>query len=328
MANMSKAAFGSKDNIETAKSTGTIDEYDVLYLDNGEIGWIDKNKNTVISTTRTQEDIEVNGVTGLGIENGGTIPSGKSLDEIVKMLVQKAVPPTYTAPTVTLVRSGDGTASGNYEAGTSITPVLTATFNKNDAGDLTKLAILKGSSEVGSDTSSPYTYTGEAIVLGDETVTFKAQATYGDGDVKNNNLGTPDATGQIKAGTKDSSNFNYVGQRNAFWGYGTGTMESPTSDQIRGLANKRLNPTAGSVISVAIATGSQHIIFALPAPRTLTQVSYDDLGDKGMLSAFTHSTVQVADARGGVNGLKDYNVYLYNMSTPSAATMNFSFTIG
>ena len=182
MANMSKAAFGSKDNIETAKSAGTIDEYDVLYLDNGEIGWIDKNKNTVISTTRTQEDIEVNGVTGLGIENGGTIPSGKSLDEIVKMLVQKAVPPTYTAPTVTLVRSGDGTASGNYEAGTSITPVLTATFNKNDAGDLTKLAILKGSSEVGSDTSSPYTYTGEAIVLGDETVTFKAQATYGDGE--------------------------------------------------------------------------------------------------------------------------------------------------
>ena len=92
--------------------------------------------------------------------------------------------------------------------------------------------------------------------------------------------------------------------------------------------NKRLNVSANNVISVAIATGSQHIIFALPTPRTLTQVSYDDLGDKGMLSAFTSSTVQVADARGGENGLKDYNVYIYNMSTPSAATMNFSFTIG
>ena len=57
-------------------------------------------------------------------------------------------------------------------------------------------------------------------------------------------------------------------------------------------------------------------------------MSYDDLGDKGMLTAFTSSTVQVADARGGSNGLKDYNVYVYNMSTASSATMNFSFTIG
>lgn len=328
MANMSKAAFGSKDNIETAKSAGTIDEYDVLYLDNGEIGWIDKNKNTVISTVRTQEEIEVNGVTGLGIENGKKIPPSSSLDEIVKMLVQKPLHPDYTEPTVTLVRSGDGTASGNYEAGTSITPVLTATFNKNDAGDLTKLAILKGSSEVGSDTSSPYTYTGEAIVLGDETVTFKAQATYEDGDVKNNNLGTPDATGQIKAGTKDSSNFNYVGQRNLFWGTGVGELPELTSDTIRGLTNKKLNPTQGYSWNIPIAVGQQYVIFAYRSTlRDVNEVMYVETNDTGMASSFTKTLVNVADARGGENGTVEYKVYSYRMAAPAAASMTFKVTI-
>lgn len=329
MAMQTKIGYGNKADIDTAITATTIDEGDIIFTkDTEELAFIKPDKTVMYPKNRTSKDYTLNGTSLGALQNGEKIPEGTSIDELLNMITQKAIAPTYTQPTVTLAKSGSGTAAGNYEAGTSITPILTATFNKNDAGDLTKLAILKGSSEVGSDTSSPYTYTGEAIVLGDETITFKAQATYKDGEVKNNNLGNPDATGQIKAGTKDSSVLSFVGQRNAFWGYGAGTIESPSSDQIRGLANKRLNVSANNVISVAIATGSQHIIFALPAPRTLKQVSYDDLGDKGMLSAFTKTTVQVADARGGENGKKDYNVYVYNMSTPSAATMNFSFTIG
>lgn len=329
MAMQTKIGYGNKTDLESAITATTIDEGDIIFTkDTEELAFIKPDKTVMYPKDRTSKDYTLNGTSLGALQNGEKIPEGTSIDELLNMITQKAIAPTYTQPTVTLTKSGSGTAAGSYEAGTSITPILTATYNKNDAGDLTKLAILKGSSEVGSDTSSPYTYTGEAIVLGDETITFKAQATYEDGEVKNNNLGNPDATGQIKAGTKESSALSFVGQRNAFWGYGAGTIESPSSDQIRGLANKRLNVSANNVISVAIATGSQHIIFALPAPRTLKQVSYDDLGDKGMLSAFAKTTVQVADARGGSNGMKDYNVYVYNMSTPSAATMNFSFTIG
>ena len=324
-----KIGYGNKDNIETAITEQTLDSGDIVFTkDTNEMAFIDSENTPHFMKSRSTKEYTLNGTDLGALKDGETIPEGTSIDDLLNMITQKAIAPTYTQPTVSLAKSGSGTAAGSYEAGTSIIPILTATFNKNDAGDLTKLAVLKGSDEVGSETTSPYTYTGEAIVLGDETITFTAQATYSDGPVKNNNLGQPDATGQIKAGAKTSSALSYVGQRNAFWGYGAGTIESPTSDQIRGLANKRLNVSANNVISVAIATGSQHIIFALPAPRTLTQVSYDDLGDKGMLSAFTSSTVQVADARGGENGLKDYNVYIYNMSTPSAATMNFSFTIG
>lgn len=324
-----KIGYGNKTDLNAAISASTIDEGDlVVTKDTEELAFVKPDKSPLFIKSRSSKEYTLNGTDLGALKDGESIPEGTSIDDLLNMITQKAIAPTYNQPTVSIAKSGAGTAAGSYEAGTSITPIFTATFNKNDAGTLTKLAVLKGSAEVGSGTASPYTYTGEAIVLGDETITYKAQATYGDGPVKNNNLGTPDATGQVKAGTKDSSALSFVGQRNTFWGYGAGTIESPSSDQIRGLANKRLNVAANNVISVAIATGSQHIVFALPAPRTLKQVSYDDLGDKGMLSAFTKTTVQVADARGGENGKKDYNVYVYNMSTPSAATMNFSFTIG
>ena len=188
MANLSKHAFGSKANIETAKQEGKIDAYDVLFLDNGETGWIDKDGETQLATPRTQTPIVVNGVTGLGIADKETIPAGKSLEEIVKMLVQKPIPATYVKPTVSLANNG-GQGAGAVEAGTSVTPKIRATFNKNDAGDLTNLVIKKGGSIVKEGTATPVDYAGEAIVVGDETVSFSASATYKEGAIKNNNLG-------------------------------------------------------------------------------------------------------------------------------------------
>lgn len=328
MANMSKAAFGSKENIGSALEQKKIDEYDILYLDNQEIGWIDRNGEIVISTTRTQNPIQINGVTGLGLNNGETIPAGKSLDEIVRMLVQKAVPPTYNKPSVSIVKASNGTASGNYEAGTTITPALTATFTKNDAGDLTKISMLKGSTEVGSDTTSPYAYAGNAFVLGDETISFKAQATYGDGVVKNNNLGTPDPSGQIKAGTVESSFYNYVGQRNLFYGTGVGEVPELTSDTIRSLSNKKLNPTNGTQFKINVAVGQQYIIAAYPSTlRDVQQIKYEEANDASMATNFTRVTVDVADARGGDNGKVSYTVIYYYMAVPAAAPMTFTVTI-
>ena len=106
MAVISRHAFGSKANIETAKTEGIIDAYDVLFLDTKEIGWIAKDGSTVMATPRTQESIVVNGVTGLGISNGATIAAGTSLDEFVKMVVQKAIPATYNKPAVSIANNG------------------------------------------------------------------------------------------------------------------------------------------------------------------------------------------------------------------------------
>lgn len=327
MAQTAKHAFGSKANIETAKQAGTINEHDLLLLDNKEIGWIDKQGNTVISTSRTQEDIKVNGPTVFGVANGATIPAGTSFDELVKMLVQKATPASYTKPTLALANNG-GQASGNVEAGSSITPKLKATFTKNDAGALTSIAIKKGSTEVATGTESPLTYTGEAIVIGDETITFSATAAYGDAPVKQNNLGQDSTENWFAGSTVTSSNYSIIGKRNLFYGTGVGAVPTVTSSMVRDLTNTKLAPAQGTSFNVNVAVGQQYIVFAYPATlRDVNNVTYVEANDSGMASNFTKTTIDVADARGGENGLMSYKVYTYAMAVPAAAGMTFKVTI-
>ena len=324
---VSRQTFGSKDRIDAAKASGAIDEYDVMYLDNREIGWIDKDGNTVIATSRTQEDISVNGVTGLGIDNNATIPAGTSFDDLVKMLVQKAIPASYTKPTVSIANNS-GQASGNVEAGTSITPKLKATFTKNDAGDLTNIVIKKGTAEVATGTTSPLTYTGEAYVIGDESITFSATATYADAPVKQNNLGQDSTENWFAGSSISSSNYTITGKRNMFYGTGVGAVPTVTSDFVRGLVNKKLAPAAGTAVTINVAVGQQYIAFAYPADlRDVNNVTYVEANDSGMASSFTKNTIDVADARGGENGLKSYKVYTYAMAVPAAAAMTFKVTI-
>lgn len=323
----SRFGFGAKEDIGTAVEAGTINEYDFLCLDNGEVGWIDANKKTVINTPRTQTDIKVNGVTGLGIGNNETITAGKSLDEIVKMLVQKPIPATYTKPSVSIANNG-GSASGDVEAGTSVTPKLRATFNKNDAGDLTKLEILKGGQSVGSGTATPYDYSGEAIVIGDETVTFTAKATYNEGAIKNNNLGQASPDGHITAGSVTSGNYSVTGRRNLFYGTGVGATPELTSDVVRKLANKKLNPTQGYSFTMNVATGQQYIIIAYKDNlRDLFKVHYVEGNDPNLGKNFVKSTLQVADSRGGENGLVGYKCFVLQLSTPAKANMTLNVTI-
>ena len=327
MANTVKHAFGAKERIESAKQAGAINEYDVLLLDSKEVAWIDKSGDTVISTTRTQEALTVNGVTGLGIANGATIPAGTSFEDFVKMVVQKAIPATYTKPTVSLANNS-GQASGNVEAGTSITPKLKATFTKNDAGDLTNIVIKNGSTEVATGTTSPLTHTGEAITIGDETITFSATATYGDAPVKQNNLGQDSTENWFAGSTVSSSNYSITGKRNMFYGTGVGAVPTVTSDMVRGLTNTKLAPAQGTAITINVAVGQQYIAFAYPADlRDVNNVTYVEANDSGMASSFTKTTIDVADARGGTNGLKSYKVYTYAMAVPAAAGMTFKVTI-
>ena len=59
MAMKAKHAFGSSENLTSALSSGTIDSFDILFLDgdtdNPKIGWIDKNGNPVILKEEDEE---------------------------------------------------------------------------------------------------------------------------------------------------------------------------------------------------------------------------------------------------------------------------------
>ena len=323
-----KFATGKKNGIEAAKESGLIDANDfVVTSDTDELAFINKSGETKFIKSKSSKSYTLNGTSLGSLASGQTIPEGIDMDGLLNLITQKAIPATYTKPTVSITNNG-GQASGAVEAGTSITPKLRATFNKNDAGVLTKLEVLKAGQSLGSNASSPYDYTGEAIVVGDETITFTAKATYEEGEIKNNNLGKPSPDGHITAGSVTSGNYSITGQRNMFYGTGVGEIPELNSETIRGLANKKLNPTNGYVFTIPIAIGQQYVIFAYPNTlKDVTQVMYVETNDTGMASSFTKTLVDIADARGGENGKKSYKVYSYRMSTPAAAGMTFKVTI-
>lgn len=49
MAEKAKHAFGSEAKIPEALASGKIDAYDILFLDEKKVGWIDKNGEVVIA---------------------------------------------------------------------------------------------------------------------------------------------------------------------------------------------------------------------------------------------------------------------------------------
>lgn len=50
----SKHAFGSEANVDNAIEQGLIDAYDVLFLNEGKIGWVDRDGNKVILEDKEQ----------------------------------------------------------------------------------------------------------------------------------------------------------------------------------------------------------------------------------------------------------------------------------
>lgn len=50
----SKHAFGSEVNVDAALEQGLIDAYDILFLTEGKVGWIDKDGNKVIVEDKKQ----------------------------------------------------------------------------------------------------------------------------------------------------------------------------------------------------------------------------------------------------------------------------------
>lgn len=323
-----KFATGEKAGIEAAKQAGKIDANDfVITSDTDELAFINKSGETKFIKSKSSKSYTLNGTSLGSLASGQTIPEGIDMDGLLNLITQKEIKATYTKPSVSITNNG-GQAAGAVETGTSVTPKLRATFAKNDAGALTALDVLKGGVKVGGGTTSPYDYVGEAIVVGDETITYTAKATYGEGAIKNNNLGQPSPNGHIEAGSVNSSNYSITGQRNLFYGTGVGDLPELNSATVRGLANKKLNPTQGYSFNINIAQGQQYVIFAYPATlRDVNNVTYVEANDPGMASSFTKTLVDVADARGGENGKKSYKTYSFRMSTPAAAGMTFKVTI-
>ena len=321
---------GPKAQIAQAIADGKLVAGDIIVTNDAaggnELVLIERDNSQLVVTSRTQADIEVMGVNlSDGVANGKVIPAGTNLEDFIKQLVQKRIAATYTTPSVK-IENNNGQKAEVVETGTSVNIKVKSTFTAGDAGAITKHAITRGGTEVATGTDAVLTHE-ETYVVPDGATTLKSSVTYAEGAVKNDNFGDASPNGHIAAGTKNSSNYTITGARKAFYAaVGAGVLPTIDSAYIRALSGSTLNPTAGSTIAVQIAEGQQHLVVSLPSTRTLKQVTYVDLGDKGMLEKFTTSTVAVAGASDEVS-TDNSNVYIYSMASPAQAAMNFELLL-
>ena len=221
--------------------------------------------------------------------NGSTIPAkGKTLDEFLTDLVSNSIPPTFSAPSVSI---GANPVFGNYEIGYVPGLVtLNNTYTQNNGGAVTSALYYKDGS------STPLTG-GNSITLDTlkTAVSFRVVVNYAKGTgTKPDNLGTQfDNT--ITAGSISASN-SFTPYSKRYWGgITTPFLEnqtykiedfSPTSDQNGSNKGFSFNFTP---------SGRQYIFVAYLASNAadITKVTW------GFLDyTFTKSLVWFENARG------------------------------
>lgn len=248
----------------------------------------------------------------------GELITAKRLNAIesnIAMLKDMLVkPPTYKAPTVTLKSS-----IGSAEVGSIITPTLTAGYNQNDGGSATSVVIKEGNITL----STTYTYVVPSFKLTADK-TYSAFITYKDGAIKNDSMGNPYPTGQIKAGTVNGS--LSIKAYRSYFAFVLDTGDTPTPTSIRNQAIKGLNLTNGSKVSISTTTNTRTVCFAYPSTlRDCTKIRYENLNDDENKSAFTSTLIDITDASG--NNPIQYRVYYYISPVPFGTVATFTMTV-
>lgn len=309
--------------------SGTTYQY-TAYVYNG-TAWAATDGNYSAANVYLNEDVTVTTKTGeLAVDT--VVAAGTSLQDMLVQMLSQSKDPTKTNPSITafsVTNNGSGTS---FEAGTTVTPVWNSTFS---AGSYTYKAtaekdpivpvsgtgvtatawtITQDGTEIGTTEDG----TGEAFVLGDSTVTFKAQATYSDGYYALTNLNKlPETDVQISAGTTAAKTATITTYRKMFAGGVTDADAEITSDVIRGLSTGVKATTSATEFTAAV--GDTKLIFAYPSTLSTSEPTFEYFTlSWGSFTGFTKetTTINVADVRGGEEGLKAYTVYTY---TPTGA---------
>ena len=233
--------------------------------------------------------------------NGETIPAkGKTLDEFLYDVLTRQIPPTYSAPSVSISASP---AFGSYEIG--YTPglvTLSYNYNRNDAGNVTSVVYNKGGTSLGTgvNTNSPGQITN--------SVSYNVTVNYGAGTtVKNDNLGNPYPTGQITAGSTSSGSGSYSTYSKRYWGGTSVAFTASSTYNYAALSQALGSDNSGATNSITLSltpTGTQNVFFAyLATSPDLTSILYNGFEN---LDAFTKTIVSITNAQGYTQSYKVY----------------------
>ena len=254
------------------------------------------------------KDVKING-TSLGkYANGATIPAkGKTLDEFLEDLVSNSIPPSFSAPSVSI--SASPTAA-SYEIGYDPGLVtLTSTYSKNDGGNATSTIFYKGGTALGANTNSPGPITS--------TVIYSVTVNYAAGTgTKNDNLGTP-YPNTITAGSS-SAYLNFSSFSKRYWGGISAPFNTTTIYDIATISPVPSADNSGgskSITTNITITGTQYAFYAYPATNAdLSSIMYNNFES---INTFTKTIVQIKNAQGYT---QNYKVYTSN--DPISATLS------
>jgi hypothetical protein len=250
------------------------------------------------------KDVKING-TSLGkYANVATIPAkGKTLDEFLEDLVSNSIPPSFSAPTVSI---GASPAATSYEIGYDPGLVtLSSTYNKNDGGNATTTIFYKNGVSLGSgvNTNSPGALTN--------SVGYSVTVNYAAGTAtKNDNLGTQFPNTITAGSTSNGLSFSSYSKR--YWGGINEPFNTSTIYDITTLSPTPNSDNSGSSAGLSNATipisGSQYAFYAYPITTSadLSSIMY---ANNQSITAFTKIIVWIKNAKGYT---QQYKVYISN----------------
>ena len=239
---------------------------------------------------------------------------------------------SVTLPSITLT-AGSGQGYKSYEVGTTVTPTYSISFNAGSYpyGPATGVTVKDYSVTFNGETltGSSGSFTSFVVTDGfNEKVT--AYANYNEATASpNSNLGNPVDSKKIDAGKTDTQTGSALtGYRSIFYGYVTKELDELTSDDIRALTNGASYTAARNFeIKANGATNVKYFIVAIPKDNSRGGVNKVE-STAGMTVTVTDQwtkngkTMNVADVRGGENGLKEYNISYWTSASIDSATVH------
>ena len=191
-----EAYFCRTDYTDTSITPNVTYKSGLYYYDASNSKWVNALGNSSGGSAELEDDVTAIGVSIGSVNDGDTLLKGMSFTDFAKKILQKRIAPTYTAPSVSLKTN----AKSVLERGTSATIVITPTFTQNDAGAVTGYELFRDGVSIYTDTSCS-SYTDTISTLSGTSIQYTCKVTYADGAIKNDNMGDPDTTGQILAGS-------------------------------------------------------------------------------------------------------------------------------
>lgn len=278
-----------------------------------------------------ENDVDVIGTSVGAIDEGFTFLEGLTFTQFVTLVSQRTLPPAYGVPTLSL---GSVPSPTTTEVGTILSPLLSISYSQNNGGATSATRLKKN----GSTISPSFPYTDSTIQLTLATITYVAELDYDQGPILNDNMGMPDPTGRINAGTAVSNQIIFLGKRQAFYGSPASTPGS--SAAIRALTssfnsdnNSGVDAAGVSIVSaptpnfvITIPIGATRVVFAYPADRrAVASVKYQELSDSEVKANFTETSVMVE----GANAYSPvaYRVFTYIPVEPFSITNHYKVFI-